>query len=139
MLAGSERTQRAWEGANLGAPVVWFEVAGRDLDALRQFYSRLFGWRIELDPAAPMPYGLVHTGAEGGIPGGIYAPGEPAGSYVSFYVAVEDLERALARAETLGAKLAQPPTPLADGSRVAMVNDPEGHRIGLIQQATPPA
>jgi uncharacterized protein len=120
----------------LGAPVVWFEVAGRDLDALRQFYSRLFGWRIELDPAAPMPYGLVQTGAEGGIPGGIYAPGEPVGSYVSFYVAVEDLERSLAQAETLGAKVAQPPTPLADGSRVAMVNDPEGHRIGLIQQAT---
>ena len=74
----SERTQRAWEGTNLGAPVVWFEVAGRDLDVLRQFYGSLFGWRIELDLAAPMPYGLVQTGAEG-IPGGIYAPGEPVG------------------------------------------------------------
>ena len=123
----------------MGAPVVWFEVAGRDLDTLRQFYSSLFGWRIELDPAAPIPYGLVKTGAEGGIPGGIYAPGEPAGSSVSFYVAVDDLERSLQQAETLGAKVAQPPTPLADGSRVAMVNDPEGHRIGLLQQATPPA
>ena len=117
----------------MGAPVVWFEVAGRDLEVLRQFYSGLFGWRIELDPAAPMPYGLVQTDAEGGIPGGIYAPGEPVGSYVSFYVAVDDLERSLQQAEALGAKLAQPPTPLADGSRVAMVNDPEGHRISLIQ------
>jgi predicted enzyme related to lactoylglutathione lyase len=50
--------------------VVWFDVAGRDLDALRQFYSSLFGWRIELHPAAPIPYGLVHTDTEGGI----YAP-----------------------------------------------------------------
>jgi predicted enzyme related to lactoylglutathione lyase len=127
------------EVTKLGAPVVWFEVAGRDLEALRQFYRGLFGWRIELDPAAPMPYGLVHTDAEGGIPGGIYAPGEPVGSYVSFYVAVDDLKRSLGQAETLGAKVAQPLTPLADGSRVAMVNDPEGHRIGLIQQATPSA
>jgi len=61
------------------------------------------------------------------------------GSYVSFYVAVEDLERSLAQAEGLEAKVVQPPTPLADGSRVAMLLDPEGHRIGLIQQPTPPA
>jgi predicted enzyme related to lactoylglutathione lyase len=121
----------------MGAPVVWFEVAGRDLDALRQFYSSLFGWKIELDPAAPMPYGMVNTGADGGIPGGVYAPGEPVGSYVSFYVAVDDLEGSLRQAEGLGAKVAQPPTPLPDGSRVAMFNDPEGHRIGLLQQATP--
>jgi predicted enzyme related to lactoylglutathione lyase len=121
----------------MGAPVVWFEVAGRDLDTLKQFYSSLFGWKIEFDKAAPMPYGLVTTGAEGGIPGGVYAPGEPVGSYVSFYVAVDDLERSLGQAEVLGAKVAQPPTPLADGSRVAMFNDPEGHRIGLIQQAKP--
>jgi uncharacterized protein len=120
----------------MGAPVVWFEVAGRDLDALRQFYSSLFGWRIELDPAAPMPYGLVNTGADGGIPGGVYAPGEPVGSYVSFYVAVDDLEGALRQAERLGAKVAQPPTPLADGTRIAMFNDPEGQRIGLLQRAT---
>jgi predicted enzyme related to lactoylglutathione lyase len=123
----------------MGAPVVWFEVAGRDLDALRQFYSSLFGWRIELDAAAPMPYGMVSTGTEGGIPGGVYAPGESVGSYVSFYVGVDDLEASLRQAETLGAKVAQPPTPLPDGSRVAMFNDPEGHRIGIIQQARPQA
>jgi hypothetical protein len=40
--------------------LVCVEVADRDLDALRQFYSRLFGWWIELDRAAPIPYGLVH-------------------------------------------------------------------------------
>jgi predicted enzyme related to lactoylglutathione lyase len=123
----------------MGAPVVWFEVAGRDLDALRQFYGSLFGWTIELDPAAPMPYGMVNTRAEGGIPGGVWAPGEPVGSYVSFYVAVDDLERSLQQAEALGAKVAQPPMPLPDGSRIAMFNDPEGHRIGLIQQTGPRA
>ncbi len=123
----------------MGAPVVWFEVAGRDLDALRQFYSSLFGWRIELDGASPIPYGLVDTGAEGGIPGGVYAPGEAVGSYVSFYVGVDNLTESLRQAKALGAKVAQPPTPLPDGSRVAMLNDPEGHRVGLIQQAKPNA
>ena len=119
----------------MGAPVVWFEVAGRDLDALRNFYSTLFGWRIEIDSSSPTAYGLVTTGADAGIPGGVYAPGEAVGSYVSFYVAVDDLDGSLRHAESLGAKVAQPPTAMADGSRTAMINDPEGHRIGLIQQA----
>ena len=51
--------------------------SGRDLDVLRQFYGSLFGWRIELDLAAPMPYGLVQTGAEGVFPVVSTPPGSP--------------------------------------------------------------
>ena len=31
----------------MGAPVVWFEVAGRDLQALTRFYGELFGWKVD--------------------------------------------------------------------------------------------
>jgi predicted enzyme related to lactoylglutathione lyase len=115
----------------MGAPVVWFEVAGRDLQALTRFYGELFGWKV--DTANPMRYGMVDTGADGGIPGGIFAPGEDV-EYVSVYVSVPDLAASLTHAETLGAKVAQPPTPIDGGATIAMVTDPEGHRIGLIQQ-----
>jgi len=114
----------------MGAPVVWFEVAGRDLDTLKKFYGGLFDWKIDADN--PMNYGMVETGGEGGIPGGIFAGGEDV-EYVSFYVDVPDLEARLKKAEKLGAKVVQPPTPIPGGPTIAMVTDPEGHRIGLSQ------
>ena len=115
----------------MGAPVVWFEVAGRDLKALGTFYGELFGWAIDTDN--PMGYGMVDTKADGGIPGGVFAPGDGL-EYVSFYVGVPDLDASLARAEKLGAKVVQPAEQLPAGPRIAMIDDPEGHRIGLIQQ-----
>jgi predicted enzyme related to lactoylglutathione lyase len=79
--------------------------------------------------------GVFDTGAEGGIPGGIYAPGDPVGDYVSFYAAVQGLEAYLERAERLGGKVVQQPTPISETARVAMFLDPEGHRIGLLEQS----
>src|ERR671919_168393 len=119
----------------MAAPVVWFEIAGRDLDVLTRFYGDLLGWKIDADN--PQRYGMVDTGAEGGIPGGIYAPGDPVGEYVSFYAAVQSLEAYLERSERLGGKVVQPPTPISDTARVAMLLDPEGHRIGHLEQADP--
>ena len=116
----------------MGAPVVWFEVAGRDFDTLSKFYTELFHWKVDADN--PMGYGMVDTGAEGGIPGGIFAPGDDADQYVSFYVAVPSINATLEQAERLGAKVAQPRTELEAGPTVAMLDDPEGHRIGLIEE-----
>jgi predicted enzyme related to lactoylglutathione lyase len=33
----------------MAAPVVWFEIAGRDLDALTRFYGDLLGWKVETE------------------------------------------------------------------------------------------
>ncbi|HYY80847.1 MAG TPA: VOC family protein [Actinomycetes bacterium] len=117
----------------MAAPVVWFEIAGRDLDALTRFYGDLLGWKVDADN--PQHYGMVDTGAEGGIPGGIYAPGDQVGEYVSFYAGVRGLEGYLERAQRLGGTVVQPPTPISENARVAMLLDPEGHRIGLLEQS----
>jgi predicted enzyme related to lactoylglutathione lyase len=93
----------------MAAPVVWFEIAGRDLDALTRFDGDLLGWKVDADN--PQHYGMVDTGAEGGIPGGIFAPGAQVGEYVSFYAAVQGLEERLEHAARLGGKVVQPPTP----------------------------
>lgn len=114
----------------MGAPVVWFEIAGRDLAALDGFYTRLFDWTI--DAANPMGYGMVDTGAGRGVPGGVFAT-EDGPDYVTFYVEVADIEATLASAEGLGAKVLQTRTALPAGPVVAMLADPEGHRVGLIE------
>lgn len=114
----------------MSAPVVWFEIAGRDLAGLTGFYSELFGWKVDADN--PMGYGMVDTGTTTGIPGGIAAR-DDGPEYVSVYVEVPDLPAALARAEELGAKVVQPVTQVPSGPTIAMITDPEGHRLGLLQ------
>src|SRR5438094_685432 len=61
-LSGStHRIQQHREETPMGAPVVWFEVAGRDLDTLKSFYETLFGWKVDANNT--MRYALLATGA----------------------------------------------------------------------------
>ncbi len=112
----------------MGNPVMWFEVAGKDREGLKDFYSGLFEW--QLNDMEAMPYTTVDTGGEG-IPGGIgEAPGGTAG-HVTFYVQVEDVEAALAKAEGLGGTKVMGPMDIPSG-QIALFTDPEGHQIGLM-------
>lgn len=118
----------------MSGKVIWFEVMGQDADKLQAFYSELFGWHLEPGPEWP-DYGMLDVPeGSGGIGGGIGKAPEGPG-WTTFYVQVDDLEGALAKANTLGAQVAMPPTPLPDGSTIAMVKDPEGHPLGLVKPA----
>lgn len=116
----------------MGSAVVWFEVAGRDLDTLTGFYESLFGWKV--DANNPMHYGMVDTQAEGGIPGGIFAAEADAEPYVTVYADVRDIGASLKQAENLGGKVLVDPREIDGGARIALVADPEGRTVGLIQQ-----
>ena len=111
----------------MGNPTMWFEVAGKDHGALKDFYSTLFEW--ELTDMEGMPYSTIETGGEG-IRGGIGQT--PDGkTHVTFYVQVDDLEAALAKAEGLGGSRVMGPTDIPTG-QIAMFADPEGAVIGLM-------
>lgn len=112
-------------------PVVHFEVLGKDGPKLQKFFGDLFGWKINTDN--PMSYGLVDTGVEGAIGGGIggVPEGQPAG-VVTFYVQVDDLDAALKRAEQLGGRTVNPPMEVPGGPRLAHFADPEGNVVGLV-------
>ncbi len=108
-------------------PVVHFEIQARDEGAAQEFYRKLFDWEINADN--PMNYGIVDTKA-GGINGGVTtAPTAPG---VIFYVAVEDLQASLDRAESLGGKTVVPPTEIPGVVTFAVMSDPEGNAIGLV-------
>ena len=95
-------------GDSSGNPVVWFEVIGKDAGGLRTFYADLFGWKFDLMEG--MDYGMVSADANGGgIPGGIGAGPDPSISYQTVYAGVDDVDGALAKAESLGAKTVAPP------------------------------
>jgi hypothetical protein len=60
----------------MGSPVVHFEVGGSDAERSRRFHQDLFGWEITADDSG---YGLVRTGSDDGIGGGVMQapPGRP--------------------------------------------------------------
>lgn len=116
----------------MGNPTMWFEVAGKDQEALKGFYSQLFEWQIT-DMEA-MPYATIETGNGEGIPGGIGSAPNGDSGHVTFYVRVEDIDASLAKAESLGGQKIMGPMDIPSG-QIALFADPEGHRIGLMTQA----
>jgi predicted enzyme related to lactoylglutathione lyase len=109
-------------------PVVHFEIIGEDQRLLNEFYGRVFDWRIE---QAMDDYATVNT--RSGIAGGIGAMGE-ARRHVTFYVEVADIYATLALFESKGGRLDFGPHPLPKGAIIGGFTDPEGHRVGLVQQ-----
>ena len=110
-------------------PVVHFEIIGPDAPALQRFYADLFGWKVDADNE--WNYGMVETGGEGGIPGGIGA--DPSGaSRSTVYVSVDEPQNYLEKAKSLGAIELMPETDMGIVT-IAMFSDPAGNVTGLVK------
>src|SRR5690606_36698587 len=113
----------------MGKPGVHREITARDPRELETYYRQMFDWRVD---ETPLAYRRVDTGA--GINGGI---AETDGSWPSgalFYVQVVDLQSYIDKAERLGALTLLPPSEMED-ARIAIIRDPEGFRVGLMERA----
>lgn len=114
-------------------PAVMFEAIANNQSAAQSFYSQVFGWTYQTGTGG---FAYVHFPVEtrpllGGIgqadssvPG--FEPGH------SFYILVDDLDAAIARAVSAGGTEYMDPTGV-DGYRFAMIRDPEGNPVGLIE------
>src|SRR5262245_48106852 len=100
-------------------PVVHWEIAGKNGEKLQEFYARLFDLKITVHQEIGN-YGMVETGGEGGINGGIFGTGGETPNYLTLYVLVDDLQAALDKAESLGGKTVVPPTPIPGHGAFAM-------------------
>jgi predicted enzyme related to lactoylglutathione lyase len=113
-------------------PVIHFEIGGRDLGRMAAFYGELFDWRLQ--PAGP-EYSLVPAGGDGvGIGGGLMQTRDRMPSYVTVYVAVDDLRATLDRARELGAETVVEPMAIPGIGQFAMFRDPDANMIGLLHQ-----
>ena len=110
-------------------PVVHFEVIGKHGKKLQDFYSGVFGWKINADN--PMQYGIVDAGDTGGIGGGISA-GDGGTRQVTFYIAVDNPQAYLDKVESQGGKTIMPVTEIPGMVILAQFADPEGNIVGLV-------
>jgi uncharacterized protein len=109
-------------------PVVHAEIRSQDPDATRGFFADLFGWKVASEGAFP-GYTFIDTGAQGGTFVAI-SPRQSTEDEVLFFVAVEDVEATLARAEQLGGSIVQSAQHVP-GTSFGVFADAQGHKVGV--------
>lgn len=114
----------------------WNELLTTDVEKCEAFYKTVVGWDTDV---MPMPDGTQYKFLK--------APGvdRPAGGMMSItpemgsipphwaaYVAVDDVDAAVAKVEDAGGKVLKPPFDVEGVGRIAIVADPTGGALGLI-------
>jgi predicted enzyme related to lactoylglutathione lyase len=117
----------------------WNELMARDVEKAKKFYSDTIGWSFE---AMPMPEGGTYWVAKMGEKpvGGLFPlvgpqfDGVPE-SWMS-YIAVDDVDARVKKAQSLGAKLMKPIFDVPGVGRIAVLTEPGGAGIGWMTPAS---
>ncbi|OEU53270.1 MAG: glyoxalase [Desulfobacterales bacterium S3730MH5] len=114
----------------------WCELMTTDVDASKEFYTKVFGWVTEDMSTGGMAYTVVK--AAGKEVGGIMSmPPEAKGVPPNWgtYVTVDDVDSTAKLAEDLGAKILVGPRDIPDVGRFCVIEDPQGAVISAITYA----
>ena len=117
----------------MGSPVVHFEIGGRDVEKLINFYGSVFEWDIL--PLADQLH-IADPGSDKGIQGHLFQTTDETDSTnaVIIYVQVDDIHASLKKVESLGGEIIKPPQAIpGNASFFAIFRDPSGNCIGLLQ------
>ena len=111
----------------------WVDLASSDAAASRDFYSKLFGWNVEVNPDPQYGgYGLAKLG--GSDAAGIGPKQDPnAPTAWSLYIGSEDIEALARSVADNGGAVAVAPFDVGDQGRMAVFIDPAGAFISAWQ------
>lgn len=116
--------------------LTWFEIPVQDFDRAVNFYEQLLQISLRRElfagtmPNAIFPYEA--TGVGGAVAQVPYAKAGNDGPIV--YLKVQSMavfDQALQDAERLGGKVLMPKMDIGPAGSIALVQDPEGNRVGL--------
>jgi predicted enzyme related to lactoylglutathione lyase len=110
----------------------WNELMTRDPEKAKAFYATTIGWAFE---ATPMPNGTYWVAQMNGTPeAGIFPlqGADFAGAPEQWfsYIAVDNVDARVKKAEQAGAKVIRPPFDVPDVGRIAILQEPGGAMIG---------
>jgi uncharacterized protein len=123
------------ELVNVPGSFSWNELATRDMDAARAFYTRVFPWTAKVND---MPQGgqyiewqVAGRSIAGGMSmGSTYPPNVPPHWLV--YFTVDNTDQTIKRTQELGGKVMAPAMDIPQG-RFAVLQDPQGAAFAVIQ------
>ena len=117
-------------------PFVHVELNTTDVDKAKDFYSKLFDWKLEDMTMGPSgTYTVIQVGD--GTGGGILKnpmPGVP--SFWLAYVLVDDIGAATKKAASLGARIVKDSIEVPNMGWLSIIQDPTGAALGLWQPTT---
>jgi uncharacterized protein len=115
-----------------GAPA-WVDLSSTDAAAARDYYAKLFGWKVELAPS-PDAGGYALATLGGKNVAGIGPTQDPKGpSAWMVYIGTKDADATAKKIEAAGGKVVAPPFDVMDQGRMAVFQDPTGAFISLWQ------
>ncbi len=123
--------------------VVHFEIPANDVEKLKDFYEKVFGWQIVLAPG-PIEYWVIQTvpvDSNGmplrpGVNGGMYRKQQQDNKPINYF-SVESITDFLAKIEKMGGKVTQPKEEVPNVGWIAAAEDPEGNQFALLQPLRP--
>jgi predicted enzyme related to lactoylglutathione lyase len=124
----------------VGSTFVWHECYTRDVEATKAFYTGLLGWTTSefgIPGMEGTPYTMVHN--MGQPVGGIFKMDGPQFEQVpphwSVYIAVEDVDATVAKAEGIGGSVVVPAMDVPTVGRMALLSDPQGAMFWVYKSA----
>lgn len=111
-------------------PFVHIELHTKDVGKSKEFYSRLFGWKLEDIPG--MDYTIVNVG-EGTGGGMMKNPMPEDRDNWMPYILVDDVAASTKKAASLGAVVVMEKTEVQEMGWFSVIVDPTGAAFGLWQ------
>jgi hypothetical protein len=111
----------------------WVEHTSSDAQASRDYYAKLFGWQVEVNPD-PQYGGYAIAKAAGQDAAGIgptQSPGIP--STWGLYIGTDDVDDLAKRVQGAGGTVVAAPFDVGDQGRMAVFQDPSGAFISAWQ------
>ena len=112
---------------------VWVDLSSTDAAKARDYYAKLFGWKVEVAPDPDSGgYALAKLNGKdvAGI-GGTQSPEEPSAWMV--YIGTKDADATARKVEAAGGKVIAPPFDVLKSGRMAVFQDPSGAFISAWQ------
>lgn len=114
-------------------PFVHIELQTRDIALAKDFYGKLFDWKLEDLPApgSAATYTMIKVGE--GTGGGMFTNPDVPPHWLA-YVGVDNIQTMTAKAKALGASVVQDVMEIGDYGWMSVIIDPTGATLAMWQE-----
>jgi len=112
----------------------WADLNTRDIAKATEFYSALFGWKIEAGENDPSGYLHIKNGEEfiGGVPPSQHMNPNAPPHWIAYFL-TSDCDATANKAKDTGATLYLPPMTMEGVGRMSVMADPQGAVFSIFQ------